>query len=83
MLQVFSVYDTKAEAYCKPVFMMNKAVALRSWIETVNDANSEINKYPADYVFFHLGSFDEQRGTFDLLPAPVSMGVAIEFVKAA
>ena len=81
-MRVFSVYDSKAEAYGAPVFFKTKGEAIRGFTDIVNDGNSMLSKYPGDYTLFELGSFDEETAKFDLHASPVSLGVALEFVKS-
>lgn len=81
-MRVFSVYDSKAEAYGSPVFLKTKGEAIRGFTDIVNDGNSMLSKYPGDYTLFELGSFDEETAKFDLHSSPVSLGVALEFVKS-
>jgi len=83
ILRVFSVYDSKAEAYMQPLFFQTKGLAIRSFSEAANDGKSTISLYPADYTLFELGSYDSDNAKFDLHSTPISVGVAIEFVKDA
>lgn len=39
-------------------------------------------RYPGDYTLFDLGEFDEETATFTLSSTPISLGVAVEFVKS-
>lgn len=80
-LFIYSVYDSKVGAYLPPLFMKSKGEFLRAFAEAANDPKSNIGKYPADYTGFELGSFDDSNAAIDLLSTPVSLGVAIEFVK--
>lgn len=64
--KIFTVYDSKAEAYLPPFFMRSHGEALRAWEATVNDPNTNFNKFPADFTLFELGEFDD--ATAELLP---------------
>lgn len=79
--KIFAVFDTKAEAYLQPFFTPTKGIAIRSFTDCVNNEKHEFSKYPADYVLFELGSFDDSNGLFTPLPAPLNVGVGVEFVK--
>lgn len=82
--KVYSVFDSKAEAYMRPMYFQTKGLAIRSFSEAVNDGGkSDISKYPADFVLFELGDFDELSGTFLLHKCPISVGVALEFLKSS
>jgi len=79
--KIFSVYDSKAEAYLPPLFMKSKGEFLRSFAEAANDPKSSLGKYPGDYTGFELGTWDDSNCNFTLHKTPISLGVAQEFVK--
>lgn len=81
IVQVFTIYDTAAEAYNQPFFAQAKGQALRMFTQSANDPQSNISSYPSDFTLFHMGSFDDATGKFDLLSTPVGLGKAIEFKK--
>ena len=78
-MKVFAVFDSKAEAYLPPIFMPSKGSVIRSFSDLVRDPNHQFGKHPQDYILFDLGSWDEFTGRFDLHPAPISIGVGIDF----
>lgn len=82
-MKIFSVYDSKVEAYMQPFFMQSKGAAIRGYTELVNDPNHSFGKYPGDFTLFELGSFDELTAKFDMYKTPVSLGVGLEFVKSS
>lgn len=82
MMKIFTVYDTKAEAYLQPFFMQTRGAAIRGFTELVNDKNHSFGKYPADYVLFEIGSFDDHTGLISANIAPLSVGVGIDFLKS-
>lgn len=61
MLNMFTVYDSKAETYLRPFSMLTKGEAIRGFITTLNDGQSEMSKYPADFTLFHVGTFDPKN----------------------
>lgn len=81
MLNIFSVYDSKAEAFTQPFFSATSGTAIRSFEQAANDQEHHFNKHAADYTLFHLGSFEETSGEFEILPAKVNLGLAINFIK--
>jgi hypothetical protein len=80
ILKVYTVYDTKAEAYLQPFFSQSKGVAIRSFQEAVRDEKSNISKYPEDFTLFELGEYDDSTSKFNLHITPQSLGVAVEFL---
>lgn len=79
--KVYTIYDTKVEAYLPPLFMKSKGEFLRAFAEAANNAQSPIGKHPQDYVAFEVGTWNDEDAKFDIYVAPMSLGVAIEFVK--
>ena len=81
MKQILSIYDAKAETFSPPVFCVAIGEGVRSFEDEINNPQSPFSRHPEDYTLFHLGTYDEQIGGFSLLPAPVSLGVALNFKK--
>ena len=59
---ICAVYDKKAESYAPPVFQDNKGVAMRNFMDAVNDPNSALQKHPEDFSFHILGEYDPFEG---------------------
>lgn len=81
MLKMFTVYDSKVGAYLNPIFLRSKGEAVRIFQETVNSKDHMIAKNPEDYTLFELGSWDENTSKFVLNSTPISIGLALEFVR--
>lgn len=81
ILKIFTVYDQKVESYFPPFFERSKGAAIRAFEQSINDPSHTFAKYPQDYCLFELGEYDDQHATIDMHPAPVSLGLAIEFTK--
>lgn len=59
---MFSVYDSKAEAYMKPFYSLTNGVAIRMMQEAISDKTHDFCKYPGDYTLFQIGIFDDFTG---------------------
>lgn len=85
VIKVFSVYDSCAEAFTRPVFVPNRALCIRSLEELFRglhpQGNQEFVEHAEDYTLFELGSFDEENGLLDPLPSPVRV-IGLWEVKA-
>lgn len=79
VLKIYTVYDSKTQAYLPPMFMRSKGEAVRSFEAAANDPQSTLCKYPADFTLFEIGEFDDQTGTLSMYEAKISLGVAVEF----
>lgn len=67
ILKTFTILDRKSQAFIRPFFVQNVAVARRAIFESRMDKNSEIAKYPFDYELWEIGEFDDQQG--EIIPA--------------
>lgn len=79
VLKVFTIYDSKAEAYMQPFFMQTKGQAMRALVDTLEDPKTQFCKHPEDFTLFEIGTYDDQTGKFENLDAPVSIGNLVEF----
>lgn len=77
--KVFSVYDSKVEAYLPPVFNTSRGAMLRAVEEAVNNKDHQFSKYAADYTLFELGTFEDTTCTFQFHLSPLSLGNLVEF----
>ncbi|UYD39214.1 MAG: nonstructural protein [Wigfec virus K19_151] len=80
MQKIFTVHDSKAQAYLPPFYMRTKGEAIRAFETTVKDTNSQFNKYPQDYTLVELGEFDDNTGSIITLPSPLIISNASEFL---
>jgi hypothetical protein len=80
-LKLFTVYDSKAEAYNQPFYMPSTGAALRAFEDSINDPQNSISQHPGDYTLFELGTFDPSNASIQLLDTRKNLGVAIEFVR--
>jgi hypothetical protein len=78
-LKIFSIYDSKVEAYKEPFFMQKKGEAIRAITELLHNPQHAFAKYPADFTLFELGEYDDSSGILTSLPSPISLGNLIEF----
>lgn len=69
---LFAVRDSAAEAFGTPFFLNSKGVAVRSFTSECNRVAPDnlLNRHPADFKLYCLGTFDDSTGRFDLLDDP-------------
>lgn len=82
-VQIFSIYDSKAEAFLPPFYMRNKGEALRAFESTVKDKenkNNQIAAYPADYSLVLIGTLNQLSGEISPLTHQI-IANATEFVQ--
>lgn len=83
LLNMFAVYDAKANAFIQPFFLPNKAMAIRTFSECANNPKHQFCLHPSDFTLFELGTFDNETGLIETLPAHNPLGLAIEFQENA
>lgn len=62
MLKVCAVRDRQTLSFGLPVCVVATGVAVRSFIDQVNQAGSTFNQHPEDYVLYYVGEFDDTNG---------------------
>lgn len=72
---ICSVRDKVAGCYGRPMFLQSVGVAIRSFMDEANRSapDNQLNNHPADFALYHFGYFDDEEGTFDLLPHPAEI----------
>lgn len=71
-VNLFSVWDHKAESYLQPFFTQTIGQAERSFRDAVSDSNHQFCKHAEDYVLFHIAEFDDSTGRIvSFEPRPV------------
>lgn len=79
IMKMFTVFDSKAEAYLPPFYLSTRGQAIRAFSDSANDPGHAFNKHPSDYTLFMIGEFDDQDCGIELLQAKASLGLALEF----
>lgn len=74
MLKMFTVYDSKSETYLRPFSMISTGEAVRGFITTLNDGQSTMSLYPADFTLYEVGTFDESNCKFVIYEALENLG---------
>lgn len=80
-MKIFSVYDSKAEAFLPPFFAPTTAVGIRNFEGAANDSGHQFFRFAADYTLFELGSWDERSCKFDLADSHTNLGTALTFQR--
>lgn len=65
-MEIYSVYDKKAESFSPPYVAHNDLIALRNFEGTVNNADFPISKYPDDFSLYYLGNIGDMDGRYYL-----------------
>jgi len=78
---MYTVYDSKTQAYLQPFQARTRGEAIRSFTEAVNDQKTMFYKYPSDYTLFELGEWDDEDGKITMLEAKTNIGLATHFKR--
>jgi hypothetical protein len=79
--QIFSIYDSKIEAYMQPFFMPTTGAAIRMITDALDDPAHTFTRHPEDYTLFHLGSYEDGRSVFEIRGTPQSLAVLSELMQ--
>lgn len=79
--EVFSIYDSKAEAYLPPFILPKVAQARRIFGDCVNSDDHQFGQNPADYTLFRLGTFNDEDGQYLLARTSENLGNGLEYVR--
>lgn len=69
--QIVAVQDTAVNSFMRPFTVRTEQEALRAFGHAVNQPGDPMNTSPADYLLFHLGTFDDETG--ELQPETVRL----------
>lgn len=78
---MFSIYDSKAEAFLPPFILPKTTMAQRAFGDCVNSPTHQFSTNPEDFTLMKLGNFDDENGRFEALSTPRSLGLALEYIK--
>jgi len=78
--KIFSVYDRKAQAYSNPFYATRTELAIRDFQYASKDPQSDLSKYPEDFVLVELGTFDDSTAVLCLEDQPVVITTTIQEV---
>lgn len=79
-MKMFSIYDSKTEAFSRPFVCHTPSEAVRTFSDAVNQGDSPYNRHPADYTLFAIGLWDDASGTLDSCPH-VNLGNAVAMLR--
>lgn len=68
MLNLYAIKDIKVSCFLTPFFSQNEITAIRAVYQALNQGESQLNMFPADYELFHIGTFDPQTASLQQLP---------------
>lgn len=79
-MKIFSVYDSKAQAWHQPIFCPNNAVAMRAFQDAAQQQGGQIAAHAADYTLFQIGDWDEATGKLNGIESKIGLGSALDYL---
>lgn len=73
LINMYTIYDSKAEGYLQPFFSANDGLALRIISDLSNDPSHNFCKHATDFTLFKIGTFSDSDATFSILEAKQTM----------
>lgn len=80
-LNIYSVYDVKADAYITPFFLPTDAMAIRAFADCVSDPAHRFGAHPEDYTLYKIGVFDISSGSLLDVDKSETLAVSAMSVK--
>lgn len=80
-MKIYSIYDSKAEAYSSPFVSHNNATAIRSFTELAQQEGHPFHAHPGDYTLFHIGEWHDQKGTVTPAASHGNLGLAVHYLN--
>lgn len=75
-LRVFTVYDSKAQAFLAPFYARTVGEAERNFMGACSDQKSQFYHHPEDFCLMEIGTFDEDSGRLRAKDGPINHGMA-------
>lgn len=81
-MKIFTIRDDKAAAYLPPFYARQNGEAIRMFQDSLTNSQTNFSKWPADFVLFELGEYNEETGVITPLDAPKALGNGLDFKPA-
>lgn len=80
-LNVYTIYDSKAEAYNQPFYSQTHGTAIRAVLSMMSDPKHPFALFTEDYTLFCIGAWDDEHGVFEIGEAKLNLGGLHEIFK--
>lgn len=75
-VNIYSIYDAKANAYMEPWFLPTEPMAIRAFTDVARDEATPIGTHPEDYHLVQVGTWNPKKGTIVSGDAPLTIATA-------
>lgn len=80
LLNLYSVFDSKADSYLAPFTSSNHATATRQFHTAVLEPTHDFHIHSEDYALFHVGTFNSSSAEITGSRAPICIAKAHELL---
>jgi len=78
-MKLYTVYDSKVEAYLTPFFLPNADMAIRVFTDCANDSAHQFCRWASDYTLFQIGEYDDTSGRLLAIAEHINLGLAASY----
>lgn len=79
--ELFAIYDNKASFFMTPWPCRNVGIARREFGAACSNAESAMGKFPADYVLYQIGEYNDNDAVVKSLTPPVRICDGAEILQ--
>ena len=81
-LNMYSFFDSAAQAFTNPFFMHNDGLAIRAFQDNVNSKDeNNMSLHPEQFTLFKIANWEDKNATLEPLDAPQSIAIGVELVN--
>lgn len=81
IINVYSFFDVKSQAYTRPFYMAHDGLAHRAFSEVIADKETAPGKYPCDFSLYKVGEFDDVRGGFEPFDKALFLANGVDYAN--
>lgn len=78
--EMFAIFDSKADAFLNPFFMLNAQMAIRTFSGCANDTTHMFNKHPSDFRLYKIAYFDDASALIEPIQL-LDLGLAAIYIN--
>lgn len=82
-MYLYSIYDAKADMWTPPFVAHSDDAAKRIVAVSSLNSGTMVDKFPADFTLFRIGSWDEGTGALCVDEASTSLGTVLQIIQQA
>ena len=81
--ELYAIHDNKASFFMTPWPCRNVGIARREFASACANPETAIGKFPADFVLYHVGEYDDHDASVKSLTPPVRICDGVEILQMA